>query len=183
MSEKSFFVKFQIYTIVFLFSFNCLIAQNTDTLKIKKHSPQKATLMSACLPGLGQYYNKKYWKIPVIYIGAGVITYFAISNSDSLKVYKNAYSQRVNGGLPLDAYHDRYSDDDLLKLKDFYRRNLELTFMVAAGIYVFNIIDATVDAHLFNFDINEDISMKLNPIFVPFERNSFTGINLTFKFK
>lgn len=176
-------VKYRVLAVTILFSFYTLSlnAQNTDTLKIKKHSPTKATLMSACLPGLGQFYNKKYWKIPIIYAGAGLIAYFAKSNSDSMKVYKNAYKQRVDN-IALDSFHNKYTTDDLLQLKNYYRRNLELTVIVAAGIYALNILDATVDAHLFYFNLSDDLTMKVTPVFIPFARYSMTGLSLTFKF-
>jgi len=179
------------FLLVLIFFSLHLSAQNSDsttthksdTAKVKKHSPRKAALMSACLPGLGQVYNKKYWKLPVIYIGAGVITYFAILNSDSLRNYNNAYKLRMDGDpATIDNYENKYSDDNLLQIKNFYRRNLDLTIIFAAGLYVLNIIDASVDAHLFEFDITDDLSMKVTPMFYAARDFSVTGLSFSFKF-
>jgi len=179
-----------ILAVLILFSFR-ISAQNSDTSttqksdtgKVKKHSPKKAALMSACLPGLGQVYNKKYWKLPVIYVGAGIITYFAILNSDSLRNYNNAYKLRMDGNpATIDNYEGKYSDDNLLQIKNFYRRNLELTVIFAVGLYALNIIDASVDAHLFEFDINDDLSVKVSPLFFAARDFSVTGLSFSFKF-
>jgi len=178
-----------IFAVLILFSFQ-VSAQNSDTTtqksdtgKVKKHSPRKAALMSACLPGLGQIYNKKYWKLPVIYVGAGVITYFTILNSDSLRNYNNAYKLRMDGDpATIDKYESKYSDDNLLQIKNFYRRNLELTVIFAVGLYALNIIDASVDAHLFEFDINDDLSMKVTPLFIAARDFSMTGLSFSLKF-
>ena len=179
-----------VLVVLILFSFN-ILAQNSDTSttrksdtgKVNKHSPRKAALMSACIPGLGQVYNKKYWKLPVIYIGAGIISYFAIVNSDSLRNYNNAYKLRMDGNpATIDKYVGKYSDDNLLQIKDFYRRNLELTVIFAFGLYALNIIDANVDAHLFEFDINDDLSMKVSPLFFASRNFSVTGLSFSLKF-
>ena len=178
--------------ILFYSSFSVL-AQNSDTnkvknsdttkVKIKKHSPQKAAIMSACIPGLGQAYNKKYWKIPIIYAGIAAVSYFAILNSDSLKIYKKAYQLRTDGNpATIDNYVTKYTDDDLLQIKNIYRKNLELSFIIGAGIYALNIIDATVDAHLFKFDINDDLSVKVSPLFYTFRDHSVTGLSFSFSF-
>jgi hypothetical protein len=162
---------------------NTSTIQKSDTSKITKHSPQKAALMSACLPGLGQIYNKKYWKLPIIYVGAGVITYFAILNSDNLRNYNKAYKLRMDGDpKTIDKYEGEYSDDNLLQIKNFYRRNLELTVIFAFGLYALNIIDASVDANLFEFDINDNLSMKASPLFFVARDFSVTGLSFSFKF-
>jgi hypothetical protein len=157
--------------------------KTTDTSKIKKHSPNKAMIMSAILPGLGQAYNKKYWKIPIIYAGAATVTYFAIVNSDSMKNYSMAYKLRTDGdSLTIDAYINKYKTEDLLTIKNYYRRNLELSIIAGFAIYALNIIDATVDAHLFDFDINDNLTMKWQPLFITSFHHSVTGVSLTFNF-
>ena len=140
--------------------------------------------MSACLPGLGQAYNKKYWKIPIIYTGIAAVSYLAILNFDSLKIYRDAFRYRTDGDpATIDNYVGRYSDDDLLQIKNIYRKNLELSIIVGAGIYALNIIDASVDAHLFKFDINDDLSMKVCPLFYAYHDHSVTGLSFSFKFR
>jgi Family of unknown function (DUF5683) len=145
------------------------------------HSPHKATIYSAILPGLGQAYNKKYWKIPVVYVGFGITGYFAIDNQKQYKTYRDAFNQRLDGDeTTIDAFADSYTDEDLRLLKNFYRRNRDLSYIAFGLIYVLNIVDATVDAHLFNFDVGDDLSLQWSP--GPVNTNGAMGISMALKF-
>jgi hypothetical protein len=158
-------------------------ATDTNKIKLKKHSPKKAMLMSACLPGLGQAYNKKYWKIPVIYASAAAIAYFAIKNLDSLNVYTSAYKNKANGNYAaLDSFHNHYQLEDLLSLKTQYKRLTDITFILGGVLYALNIIDATVDAYMFTYDIGNDLSMKISPTLFTFRKYSFPGLSFSFTF-
>ena len=149
-----------------------------------KHSPKKAALYSAILPGLGQAYNKKYWKIGVLYAAEGLMGYFIIDNNKQYKLYKNAYSIRLDDDSnTVDQFTDTYADEDLRLLKNFYRRNRDLSYIVAGMIYVLNIVDASVDAHLFYFNVNDDLSLKISPAINPVPNNYYAGINLRFSFR
>jgi hypothetical protein len=157
-----------------------------DSVLEKQHSPTKATIMSACLPGLGQVYNKKYWKVPIIYAGFGVLTYFIVYNAHYYSTYKGAYNAAVNNDST-SQYEDliqKYSTDQLMSGRDNYRRNLEVTCLLTALLYILNILDATVDAHLFTYNISKDISLKLDPVMVRpvYSRNFSSGIRLCLKF-
>lgn len=151
---------------------------------VLKHSPTKATLLSLALPGAGQYYNKKYWKIPVIYAGIAGMGYLIHFNNTRYQSYKNAYILRLDGdSTTVDQYVDQYSSDDLKTLKDFYRRNRDLSFIVVGLIYVLNIIDADVDAHLFYFDVSDDLSLRIHPsINFNAQNKAVAGLCLNFKF-
>ena len=93
-------------------------------------SPSKAALMSLCLPGLGQAYNKKYWKIPIIYGGLVTSAYFIDSNHKKYISYKNAYLIRIDGNPnSIDEYNDEYTDAQLVTLKDHYKRNREISIL------------------------------------------------------
>ena len=151
---------------IFLFFANYTTAQDNrpDTLQIdivELHSPKKATLMSVALPGLGQVYNKKYWKVPVIYAGIGTSLYFAFSNQKNYKKFRTAYGNRLNG-IDDEAY-ENYSDESLKSNMDFHQRNRDLSYIVAGLFYVLNIVDASVDAHLFTFPKNDNLSFNLQP--------------------
>ena len=140
-----------------------------DSIREKEHSPTKATLMSMCLPGLGQVYNKKYWKVPVIYAGFGLMTYFIYTNADKYISFKCAYIESV-AGTTNGSYSDlvkRYSTADLLTAREYYRRNLEISILLTAVWYAINILDATVDAHLYTFNISDNLTMKIGPAFLP----------------
>jgi len=159
-------VKLRIQLFIFVLSSLAFSAHSqiiSDTVFIE-HSPRKATIFSTVLPGLGQAYNKKYWKIPVIYAGFTGLSYLAIINNKDYITYKDAYRQRLDGDeSTIDAYVDIYSDNDLVTLKNFYRRNRDLSIIGISVLYVLNIIDASVDAHLFNFNVNDDLSIFIQP--------------------
>ncbi len=154
--------------VVFFNSSNCSAQLPTpDTLNIKiekPHSPTKATLFSTALPGLGQVYNKKYWKVPIVYAGIGTSLYFAFSNNKSFKKFKTAYGERVDGDEnTVDEFVGRLSDDGIKANMEFHQRNRDLSYIVAGLFYVLNIVDAAVDAHLFDFPKNDNLSFNLQP--------------------
>ena len=178
---------------------------NIDTTKItevpvnaeKIHSPKRATIYSAILPGLGQAYNKKYWKIPIIYAGFGTIGYFIGWNNKYYNTYKLAYSdltdddETTNSYLDLEAtqYYDLENPTDynnfksgLSKQQDYYRRNRDLLIISIVGFYGLNLIDASVDAHLFDFDISEDLSLNWQPSVQTFEKQLVYGVSCNFNF-
>jgi hypothetical protein len=157
-----------------------------DSILEKQHSPVKASLMSICLPGLGQLYNKKYWKIPIIYAGLGIMTYFIVFNSQEYSKYKNAYIESVNNDT-IGQYQDlvnKYTEQDLLSAREYYRRNLEVTCIITGVWYILNIVDAAVDAHLFTYNINEDLSLKVDPVLMGHaaSHNFASGIRISFRF-
>ncbi len=120
--------------------------------------------MSACLPGLGQVYNRKYWKVPVLYAGAGGIGYAFVYNQTRFVKYRDAYGLRVdNDASTVDEYVGLYTDNDLLELKNYYHRYRDLTVVGGVLLYTLQIIDAAVDAHLFNFNVDEGLSFNASP--------------------
>jgi len=151
--------------LILLLSCPALFSQNKDSLPKPVHSPKKAAIMSACLPGLGQIYNRKYWKVPLVYAGLGGFGYFAWYTGSQYKTYKTAYIYRTdNDSSTIDDFPE-YSDVQLKENVDFYRRYRDLNIILAAGFYVLNIIDASVDAHLFTFDVSDNISFRVQPSF------------------
>jgi hypothetical protein len=144
-----------------------------DSVKEKEHSPTKATIMSACLPGLGQIYNKKYWKVPVIYTGFAVLGYFIYFNVDEYLNYKCAYIESSYGNYngSYSYLTQRYSAEELLSGREYYRRNLEISCLLTAVWYGLNILDATVDAHLFTYNISDELAVKIEPHVFTYGRN------------
>jgi len=157
-----------------------------DSVTEKLHSPTKASVMSACLPGLGQIYNHKYWKVPVIYAGFGVLGYFIYFNADQYLDYKCAYIEKSYGNTNgnYSALVNRYSAEDLLSAREYYRRNLEISCLITALWYVLNILDATVDAHLYTYNIDKNLSFKLEPAITPTPgmKGVASGLKLSFRF-
>lgn len=167
------------------FSADTMITVKTDAASVKKdsiallHSPRKATLLSVAVPGLGQAYNKKYWKIPVIYGLAGLMTYFIVDNNKQYTIYKTAYSVRLDGDpATIDKFEGTYRDEDLKTLKDYYRRNRDLSIIALGMTYILNIVDAAVDAHLYYFDVSDDLSMKIQPAVNHMPNNYYAGLNI-----
>ncbi|MCD4745428.1 MAG: hypothetical protein K8R58_03930 [Bacteroidales bacterium] len=185
---------FSLFSYINIFSQNTniqdtiIVHDTTDITKIKYHSPHKATIYSLVLPGLGQAYNKKYWKIPVIYAGFGTLIYFITKNNKEYKLYRDAYNHKLISGdtlPPVNDYESKYDTDALQGAKDYYRRNLDLTYILTGLWYLINVFDATVDAHLFDWDVSNDLSLKLEPLINPITYNfkPTTGIKLTLNFK
>jgi hypothetical protein len=143
------------------------VITDTTAVKVKKHSPTKATIMSACVPGLGQIYNRKWWKVPVIYTGFGIMTYFIVTNTNYYIDYKCAYIESTNGNTNGNYKElvNRYTSDELLSAREYYRRNLEVSCLITAVWYILNILDATVDAHLYSFNVSEDLTLRMEPAF------------------
>jgi len=157
-----------------------------DSILEKEHSPTKATLMSAFVPGLGQIYNKKYWKVPIIYAGFGVLTYFIVFNTDLYIDFKCAYIESSYGNMN-GSYSDlvnRYTKDELLSGREYYRRNLEISCLITALWYALNIVDAAVDAHLYTYNITDKLSLKVEPAFqsIGFRNQTSAGLKIKFNF-
>ena len=130
-------------------------------------SPKKAGMYSALIPGLGQAYNRQYWKVPVIYAGLAVAGYFFVDNLNNYQDYRKAYIGRVNNPYPTDKYVGIYTIDQLNQLQNDYNRYLDLTVLFSTIGYALQIMDAITSAHLRTFDISRDISMKFAPVANP----------------
>jgi hypothetical protein len=186
------------YLILFFICF-CVIAkaQKNDSLRLefikdsihKKRAvnkaiystARKATIMSAVFPGLGQIYNRKYWKAPVIYAALGGLGYWGVTNqvkykyySDNLRYENDDDESTVNGTL--------YSTSQLIDQKRYYRKYRDIAIMAGALVYLVNIIDANVDAHLKTFDVSDDLSLQVNP-YSNFDYNNKLQAGLTLKLK
>lgn len=123
---------------------------------------KRAGLYSALLPGLGQAYNKQYWKIGLVAAATGVVTYFYIDNSKNYQEYQEAYINRLNNPTQADAYPER-SLDDLDLLRKTFRKYKEYTVIAGTVCYLVNILDAFTSAHLKAFDMGKDISLQIAP--------------------
>ena len=144
-----------------------MVVQTDTAITLQKHSPTKATLYSMALPGLGQAYNKKYWKIPIVYAGFGVLYYFIRANDNEYQKFKGAYYHSVQNEdgtePPVNEYEANYDTEFLLSAKNYYRRNRDLSYILSGLWYLINIADAAVDAHLYTWEVDEDLSLRLEP--------------------
>lgn len=161
----------------------------TDKTKNKKAiygNARKASIMSAVIPGLGQAYNRKWWKVPIVYAGLGGFGYLFYTNQQNFSFYaKNLKFE--NDGDPNTINETKYSSDQLLSLKNDYRKYRDLGVIGITIIYVLNIVDANVDAHLKTFDVSDDLSLEIKPFNNVYCFNNSTGIqtgvSLNLKFK
>lgn len=154
-------------------------------------SPARAAFYSAILPGLGQAYNKKYWKIPIVYAALGTGIYFYLSNDKEYNRYRDAYKSRLAGFKNDEFYFDslgnplstpRVTDDGLRRAQKLFRRNKEISLLVTIGIYALNIIDANVDAHLLQYNIDENLSLAPHYRINEIDAKGNVGLTLNFKF-
>lgn len=156
-----------------------IIAKDTTKLQeIDPLRPSKAAFYSAILPGLGQAYNKKYWKIPLVYGAIGTSMYFYLDNNKKYHSYRDAYKKRLLG---LQDEYDYLDDSRLIAAQRFYQRNRDLSLLVTIAFYVLNIVEANVDAHLTQFNVSEKLSLAPD-----IYQNEFTAkpnIGLTFNYK
>jgi hypothetical protein len=150
-----------------------------------KPDPTKAVIYSAIFPGLGQIYNRKYWKLPIVYGGFLGCVYAITWNGNQYNGYKNAYNDFTDNNDATNSWVDYipYSwrklegewdaqrinnfSRTLKNQKDFHRRNRDLSYIVTVGLYLLCMVDAYVDAQLFDFDISPDLSLRLDPIVLP----------------
>ncbi len=148
---------------------------NSDSPLRRPRSPHKASMYSAILPGLGQAYNRKYWKIPIIYAGFAGLGAMVVFYDNHYHRYRTAFQYRTDGNpntLDEFALDPRYTPEILTTFKDFYRRHRDRSVIFMVAIYALNIIDATVDAHFLQFDIGDDLSFSIEPERQQFFRGS-----------
>ena len=165
---------------------NKVLMDSVKSKEIDPLRPAKAAFYSAVLPGLGQAYNKKYWKIPIVYAALGTGVYFYLDNKKEYDRYRNAYKRRLAGFTDDEFYGDtttpQISNDGLIRAQKTLRRNKEISLLVTLGIYALNIIDANVDAHLLQYNIDDNLALKPHFNFNEFDASTNLGLSLGFKF-
>ena len=185
--SESFYLQEDTLRVDSLMNMNELIRLTPE--KFKPNS-KKATIYAAIFPGLGQIYNRKYWKLPLVY-GSFIGCAYAINwNGSQYNGYKRAYRDLIDDDPDSNSWYDyRYGSylredpekwsvemkrkfgETLKTVRDFHRRNRDLSYIVSVGVYAIWIIDAYVDAQLFDFDVSPDLSMRVEPVLF----NSTTG--------
>jgi hypothetical protein len=187
--SKYFFIS-MIFLCFFLLS-NKIIAQ-IDTSSNKKqekkyvHSVSKATWLSTFIPGAGQIYNKKYWKVPILYAGLGTLGYFIYFNNQNFLTFNDSYVSKFNAANNLPAGNDPYPllRIETVKLnRDYFERNRNFLIIITCLVHGLNILDAHVDAHLKTFDVSDNLTLKIEPYQDQIQYGNFAGISLKLKWK
>jgi hypothetical protein len=186
------------------------VAQDTTTvakpIKSKfKPEPLRATMLAVAFPGLGQIYNRKYWKIPLVYLGFGGLIYSVGYNATHYNTYMKAYQDFTDAIPDTKSYlnvisasvnpetydpvlhpttyipsNAQYYKDGMLRMVDYFKRYRDLSYIGIAGWYLFSILDANVDASLFNFDVSKDLNIAVFPVQLQ-SPGGFAGTGLNLK--
>ena len=188
------FLKNFILSILILTSFCCFSQKDTTQVRKKKNkitfnriynplSPSKAAFFSAVFPGGGQIYNKKYWKVPLALAAVGIPTYFYLDNNSEYKRYRTAYKQRKIGErdeFTLDDGTELISLTGLERAQKTLRGNRDLSLLVVLLGYVLQVVEASVNAHLLQFDASDNISINPSILTNPI---NFESPSVGFSFK
>ena len=176
-----------------------MIAQTSDTLQVKEEraiviqdtvtpqdeydplAPSKAAFYSAVVPGLGQAYNKKYWKIPIVYAGIGAGIYFYNQNTKDYNRFRDAYKRRL-AGFEDDEFQG-ISTERLIDAQRNASKNRDVSIIVSIAFYLLNIIDANVDAHLRQYNISDDLSLLPNINMDSLDKQANYGVSFTINLK
>lgn len=192
-------IKKQLYLIFFATTFTFFNCFAQDSLKVKEKelvsfnspyefnplAPATAAFYSAVLPGLGQGYNKKYWKIPIVYAALGTSLYFYVWNNDKYMVAREAYRLRLNGKP--DDYdgengNSYLSDDALVNAQKSYKKDRDLSLLITIGLYVLQIIEASVNAHLLQHNVDDNLSFRPKMIKNKVTNKSIVGASINYSF-
>ena len=167
MKNNLFLLLFLTITSVNLFGQkdNSLKIESKDSIATKPYSidplsPAKAAFYSAVLPGLGQGFNKQYWKIPVIYAGLATGISFYSYENNQYKKHRDAYKRRILGFT--DDEFPEYSDESLIRAQEYHKKNRDLALLSSVLWYILNIVEANVSAHLKQFNVNKDLTLNPN---------------------
>ena len=156
-----------------------IVADTIIRKPIDPLAPARAAFYSAIVPGLGQAYNKKYWKIPIVYGAIGTGVYFYTTNNQEYHRYRDAYKQRLKGLN--DEFRGQYSDATLINAQRTFQRNRDLSLIITVGLYVLNIVEANVDAHLRQFNVDDNLSFQ--PEIYPTDINQIQNVGLTMTYR
>jgi hypothetical protein len=177
--------KLFIFLLVSFIAFSAVAQQEEkDSITVQEKKRANRAALFSIIPGGGQIYNHKYWKVPVIYAGFGALFYFIKTNNDEYGTYKKAILYRNdNDSTTIDDF-PRFTNEDLTVRKDFYRRNRDLCYILSGILYTLNIVDAYVDSQLLNFDVGDNLSLNTGPAFFSTTTgNNIAGLQFTLTIK
>ncbi len=158
-----------------------LSASDTNVVdSTELHSVSKATWLSTAIPGAGQFYNQAYWKMPIIYGGIGACIYLAVDNHRLYRRYLDAFFLKIDSNATeTNIYVQAYSERELIELQNIYRDWRDLSIIIGAVVWALNVVDAHVDAHLYDYNMSDNLSLRAEPSL--FYVNNFPAVGLRLK--
>ena len=172
-----------LFLLVFTIPVQVYSQYNTNISTPKPHSANTALWKNAVIPGWGQIYNRQAWKIGIIYGGAAVVTYIGVDNYRNAQKFKTEYINRNNGNTTnLLPEYSNYPDQNIYNLYQAYEKNFQLSIIAGVALYALNLIDAYCYGHLFDFQINDDLSLLVTPSVEQSYLGVSSGLSLQFKF-
>jgi len=186
-------MRFRLIFFLFFFIFSQWVNGQSDSIKLSQsdsamiqkkaqkrfRDPRRASLLSAIFPGAGQLYNRKYWKLPIVFGAAFTLGYYIHFNNEQYIFSRDEYILVKNGKQNITGY----SSEQLVRLREYWRRNRDFLVIISALTYLLNIADAAVDAHFSTFDVSDDLSLKLKPELYIAGRQPVYGLGLALTFK
>lgn len=162
-----------------------LVVQDTvfqPSYTIDALAPSKAAFYSAVIPGLGQVYNKHYWKVPIVYGSMALSLYYYSFNQTEYHRFRDAYKNKL-AGRPITGKLAGITDNErLLSGQKFHQRNRDLSLLITVGIYILNIVDANVSAHLKQFNVNENLTLTPQLLQNDLNYKYNMGMGLSYRF-
>lgn len=183
--QNQFILLFFFLGVISIFAQEKTQITSKDSLKSEKFDPlrpSKAAFYSAVLPGLGQIYNKKYWKVPLVYGAIGTSTYLYIDNNKKYNLYRDEYKSRLEGLESGSDFLAGLSESQLIAAQKQFQRNRDLSALFMVGFYVLNIIDANIDAALSQFNVDDRLAFKPALIKNDITSNNNFGVALNYSF-
>ncbi|WP_204263065.1 DUF5683 domain-containing protein [Spongiivirga citrea] len=154
-------------------------------VNLDPNAPAKAAFYSAVLPGLGQAYNSKYWKIPIVYGALGTSMYLYINNNNEYNRFRDEFKRRLDLGLdgpPETGEFSNLTNQALIEAQELFQRNRDLALLISVGLYALNIIDANVDAHLQQYNVNEQLTFTPKIFQDPLNFSTSVTLSITYNF-
>lgn len=193
----------QLYLVLFFLMLTTVVSGQKDSLIVEKDvtvraqrkitnfkgidplSPSRAAFYSAVLPGLGQLYNKKFWKAPIVWAAVGTGVYFYVDNDKEFKRYRTAFKLR-RAGLQDEFTSDDgtvlVSEDGLVRAQEVLKKNRDLSLFITIGLYALNILEANVDAHLPDKALDKNLSFRPSMFTESYTNRPMMGFTLNFNF-
>ncbi|MFY0606898.1 MAG: hypothetical protein JXR10_09285 [Cyclobacteriaceae bacterium] len=158
---------------------------NIETIStVSGLDPNKSAMLSAVLPGLGQIYNNQAWKVPLIYGGGIIIGHYINYNNKIYNEMRNSLIAQADSDPSTINPYTNFSETALTRNRDYFRRNRDLLMLIAGAFYLLNVVDAHVSAHLHEFEVNDNLTMKVSPTIQSTPLNSRNiGVSLSFRIK